>query len=475
MRLTLSFVCILATLALAGCTSNGEGEALLTLAPETPTPGQSSSPQPRATPMMEPTAEVVPTLTLRPTTTPVPTASPVPTFTPAPTATPTPTLPPTPTPTPTLAPTPTPVPTPTLAPTPVPTPTLTPEPIQVAASTPLEGVTREQSPLFSYENEEVFTEVRALVSGQNSFVANFYRELAQEEDGNLFYSPYSLYLAMGVVYAGAAGSTAAEFKDVMGIGASPDRFHRNLNSLDLTLLNDSVRLGEEDTEEAGSRPTLSVANGLWVQDGLEVLPGFLNTVTANYGIGLEQLDFRKSPDGAVEAINRWVDEATQGKIQGAINRDSITEFTSLVVTNAVYFKGDWEDQFREENTTDKPFYRLDGLVVQVPMMFQSNDYSYRLGEGYQAVELPYTSGFSMLVVMPDEGTFEAFEESLTGERLQAIADHLRGGKVILRMPRFKLEYGFSAKQGCSPGTHRRFRPGPCRLPPHCGEAVRLAG
>ena len=309
------------------------------------------------------------------------------------------------------------------------------------------GVTRVQSPLFSYENEAVYSGVRALVSGQNDFVASFYRQLAQEEDGNLFYSPYSLYMAMAVVYAGAGGGTAAEFQEVMGIGAPPDQFHRNLNSLDLTLLNDSVRPGEEDTEAADSRPTLSVANGLWIQDGLEVRPGFLNTVTANYGMGLAQLDFRNSPDGAAAAINQWVDEATQGKIKKLISRESITDDTSLVVTNAVYFKGDWEDQFRKEDTSDQPFYLLDGLVVQVPMLYQSNNYSYRLGEGYQAVELPYTSGFSMLVVMPDEGTFAAFEESLTGERLQAITTSLGGGTVYLKMPRFKLEYDFSAKEG----------------------------
>ena len=322
---------------------------------------------------------------------------------------------------------------------------------QPAAAIPprvLERVTRVQSPLFSYENEEVYSEVRDLVSGQNSFVADFYRQLAKEEEGNLFYSPYSLYTAMGVVYAGAAGNTAAEFEDVMGIGAPPDQFHQNLNSLDLTLLNDSVRPGGEDGEEAGSRPTLSVANGLWIQDGLEVLPGFLNTVTANYGIGLAQLDFRNSPDEAAAAINQWVDEATQSKIMQVISRDAITDDTSLVVTNAVYFKGDWEDQFEEEETTDQPFYLLDGQEVQVPMMFQVNNYGWQVDDGYQAVELPYKGNrFTMLVVMPDEGTFESLEESLTGERLQAITNNLGWGEVILRMPRFKLEHSFSAKEG----------------------------
>ena len=327
-------------------------------------------------------------------------------------------------------------------------------PVPAAFPGSLTGVPRVQAALFSYENEQVYDEVQSLVSDQNTFVADFYRQLAEEEDGNLFYSPFSLYTALAVVYAGAGGNTAVQFQDVMNIGASPDRFHSNLNSLDLTLLNDSVRPGGPGSDEANSPLVLSVANGLWIQDGLEVRPEFLNTVTANYGIGLQQLDFRQSPDAAVKAINDWVDEATQGKIRGVISKDSITKYTSLIVTNAIYFKGDWADQFEKERTIDLPFYLLDGNVVQVPMMFQEADYVYGLGEGFTAVELPYQGyNFDLLVIMPDEGTFEALEESLTGDRLQAIADYMDWypvimdlHPVILGMPRFKLEHRFSAKE-----------------------------
>ena len=317
----------------------------------------------------------------------------------------------------------------------------------VAIPTSLTGAPRLQSPLFSYENQEVYAQVRSLVSDQSTFVADFYRQLAKEEEGNLFYSPYSLYTAMAVVYAGAGGNTATQFQDVMGINASPGQFHSNMNSLDLTLLDDSVRPGEPGSEDVNWLPTLSVANGLWIQDGLEVRREFLNTVTANYGIGLQQLDFREAPDAAVDSINQWVVEATQGKIGGVIGRDSITGDTSLVVTNAIYFKGAWENQFEEESTTDQPFYLLDGNAAQIPMMSQFDDYSRHIGGGYQAVELPYRGyDFDLLIVMPDEGTFETFEESLTGDRLQTITDNLGWGPVALQMPRFKLEHSFSAKK-----------------------------
>lgn len=314
-------------------------------------------------------------------------------------------------------------------------------------SKPLERAPREHFPDRSAWPPTAFEELRATVWAQNGFVADFYRQLAQEADGNLFYSPYSLYLAMGVVYGGARDNTAAEFQEVMGIQKPSAQFHRSLNFLDQTLLEDSLRPGETGSEEQESPPILSVANGLWIQDGLEVLPGFVNTVTTNYGIGLEQLDFQESPDQAVKTINRWVEEATQEKIREIISLDSITGFTSLVVTNAVYFKGKWEYPFEEERTVDGPFYLLGGKVVDVPVMHQSEDYPYWQGDGYQAVWLPYSGeGFDLMVVMPDDGTFEAFEESLTGERLEAMVDNQMWGKVILAMPRFKLEYEFSAKE-----------------------------
>ena len=440
MRLTWISLILLATLFLLGCSSPTP----------TPEPTAIATPPPVVRDGPVPTAPPAP-ITPAPAVDPAPTTAPMRIGAPTPepaasNAPPEPTAAPTPTPTATPLPTPTAIPTPTPAGTQASTPTATPPPVAIPTS--LTGAPRMQGPLFSYENEAVYNEVRSLVSDQNTFVADFYQQLAGEEDGNLFYSPYSLYTAMAVVYAGADGNTAAQFQDVMNIGTASDRFHGDLNSLDLTLLNDSLRPGQAGSDDPYAPPTLSVANGLWIQDGLEVRPEFLNTVTANYGIGLQQLDFREAPDGAVNAINKWVKEETQEKIKEVINRNSISDETSLVVTNAIYFKGDWEDQFDEENTTDQPFYLLDGQVVQAPMMFQREYYGYRLGEGYTAVELPYRGyDFNLLVVMPDEGNFEAFEQSLSGDQLQTISDNLGSGQVVLRIPRFKLEYSFSAKKG----------------------------
>ena len=242
-----------------------------------PTLEATAAAQPAATAMPTPAARAVPTPTATATPMPTPMPQPTPTGTPAPT------------PTPTLVPTPAP-----LA-TPVPTPALTPAPLAPVLAVPLAGAAREARPLFSPENEGVVREVLGLVRRQNSFVPNFHRQLAREEEGNLFWSPYSLYLDMGVVYAGAGAGTAEDFEKALNSGTSPLQFHRNLNSLDLTLRQDSAKPGAA----ADSRPTLSVANGLWIQDGLEVQPEFINTVTANYGVGpgLSHMDFKRPIDG----------------------------------------------------------------------------------------------------------------------------------------------------------------------------------
>ena len=432
MRLAFTSLAALAILTLLACSSptpTPEPRSDATLTPVT----ASNEPLPAAP--SEPT-------TARFTTTPASTTTPRPAATqawetaalPVPTAAP--------------APTSEPIPTPAATPDLVPTPLATSEIAEAAQPVSLEGVARASAPLFSWENQTVYQELGELVSGQNGFVADFYRHLAGEEDGNLFYSPYSLYTALAVVYAGADGNTAAQFSEVMNIGAPPDRFHRNMNSLDLTLLNDSVKPNAGSDEGQGSRPTLAVANGLWIHEGLEVGPSFIDTVTSNYDTGLQQLDFQESPEGAAKTINQWIEEATQGKIKEAVSRKSITDDTVLMVTNAVYFKGDWEDPFEETDTSDLPFYLLDGRAALVPLMYQSNEYSYHIGDEYQAVSLPYVgNNFELLVVMPEEGTFEAFEESLTGESLHNIASHMDRGRVYLHLPRFKLEYDFSARDG----------------------------
>ena len=129
----------------------------------------------------------------------------------------------------------------------------------------------------------------------------------------------------------------------------------------------------------------------------------------------------------------------------ALERDlslaAITPDTRLVLANAIWFAGAWRSTFEPDNTEDGDFTLLDGETVEVPFMRQTEGYLYAEGDGFQAIELPYEgSGFAFTILLPAEGEFEAFEESLDRATLDEIVGEMTDTQVRLQMPRFTFEY-----------------------------------
>ena len=283
------------------------------------------------------------------------------------------------------------------------------------------------------------SEGEELVAGSNEFAFDLYRALATE-DGNLFYSPYSISLALAMTYAGARGETEQEMADTLHFTLPQDRLHPAFNGLDLELA--SRGQGAEGTDEEGFR--LNIANAIWGQEGYSFLERFLDTLAENYGAGLRIVDFEREAEKARVTINDWVADETEGKIRDLIPPGVIDDLTRLVLTNAIYFNAAWLSPFQEPNTEDGPFHTLDGREVQVPMMSQLASFGYAEGEGYQAVELPYDGeALSMVVLLPDAGEFEAFEGRLNADLFSSLAEDLTRRQVVLTMPRFKYESTFS--------------------------------
>jgi serpin B len=176
------------------------------------------------------------------------------------------------------------------------------------------------------------------------------------------------------------------------------------------------------------------------------VPSFLDVLAENYGAGLKILDFITETEASRLAINQWVSDQTEGRIEDLIPKSEITELTRLVLTNAIYFNVAWAYPFDEDMTADGPFYLLDGGQVVVPMMRQTESFNYTKGEGYQAVELLYDGGeLSMVILLPEAGQFEAFEETLNAQQADAIISGLKPARVTLTMPRFEFESEFSLK------------------------------
>ncbi len=283
-------------------------------------------------------------------------------------------------------------------------------------------------------------DLSAVAEGNSAFAFDLYQRLVEEQgDQNLFYSPYSISLALAMTYAGARGETEQQMADAIHYTLPHERLHPAFNALDQAL--ESRGKGAEGKDDKGFR--LNIANAIWGQEGYPFLDAFLDTLAMNYGAGLRVLDFVEAPEKARVTINEWVSEKTEGKIEELIPRGVIGSATRLVLTNAIYFNAAWSTPFQEERTRDGAFHLLDGSEVTVPMMRQTTSYGYAKGEGYQAVELPYDGRqLSMVIVLPKAGEFEAFEGALDAERMSAIVDKLDRQEVALTMPKFEFDAGF---------------------------------
>ena len=256
----------------------------------------------------------------------------------------------------------------------------------------------------------------------NMFALDFYQVLSQE-DANLFFSPYGVYSALGMVYAGAAGETAQEFEDVLRMSQSGEAFHQNLRAL-----NETLASTPDDAYE------FTTANALWARPEFPIEEAFLNLTRDYYGA--EQND---SFDAAT--INAWAAENTNDLITKIVGPGDV-ESADTILTNAVYFLGVWEQAFDEAQTLERPFYGFD-KEYSAPLMTQTLNTLYLENEQMQAVDLAYKGSLSLLMLMPKEtgqAAFEKFEAALDTDFSEFVAG-LAEREVQLLMPKFELELG----------------------------------
>jgi serpin B len=284
------------------------------------------------------------------------------------------------------------------------------------------------------------TALEALVDGNNEFAYDLYKQLSADKEGNFFYSPYSISLALAMTYAGANGQTEEQMAEVLHFLLEDEELHAAFNKLAIEL--NSRNEVPEGSDAQGFE--LNIVNATWGQRGFEFMQAFLDVLAENYDAGIRLLDYEADPEACRQTINQWVSEQTNGRIEDLIPEGAIDEMTRLVLTNAIYFKAAWLHQFNEEYTYDDVFYLEDGSTVTVPMMHQTDRFSYVNGDDYTAIELLYDIyDMSMVIIMPDEGTFDDFESSLTSELVDSIIDSMSSGEVNLTMPKFEFESDFN--------------------------------
>lgn len=270
------------------------------------------------------------------------------------------------------------------------------------------------------------------VKDSNAFAVSLYGQLARQP-GNLFLSPESISTAFAMTYAGARGETASQMARVFHFTLPPDQLQAAMGAL----------LAGMNAKHEGYE--LHVADALWAQRDESFLQNYLDAVQNNYGAGLHQVDFRTQPEAVRNTINHWVEQQTNDKIQNLIGPGVLTPLTRLVLTNAIYFKGDWSKPFLASDTKDEDFHLSGGRTVKTPMMHRTGGYPYYDGGSFQALELPYAGGdLAMVVLLPkDAAGLPALEKSMTGAKLGEWIENLKPAeKVILTLPRFKMTREF---------------------------------
>jgi len=268
-----------------------------------------------------------------------------------------------------------------------------------------------------------------VVAGNTQFALVLYEALRGRE-GNLFFSPFSLSTALAMTYAGARGRTAVEMAGTLRFMIGQPELHGAFAALVQRLQGGGERRAYQ----------LAIANTLWGQTGYGFLPSFVELTQRYYGAGLREVDFAHATEAARSAINTWVEQQTQGRITNLLAPGVLGPLTRLVLTNAIYFKGDWEEPFSRNATRREPFLTSAGGQVTVPMMRRTGWMKYLEADLFQALELPYAGGdLSMLVFLPREaGGLPAFEQTLTDSSLAGWLAKLGWEEVETHLPRFKL-------------------------------------
>jgi len=309
-------------------------------------------------------------------------------------------------------------------------------------SSPLSGGDKPQEAISELSRQDLadypLEELAGLAEGNTAFALDLYQQLASRE-GNLFYSPYSISSALAMTYAGAEGETARQMAAVFHFLEDEDLLHAGFNALDQHL----EGLAELDIpEDQGDPFQLNIANAIWGQKDYHFEQDFLDTLAVNYGAGLRLLDYIQAPEESRQTINQWVSDQTQEKIRDLIPEGAIDSDTRLVLSNAIYFKATWMEPFEESLTENGVFHGLNGEELDVPMMSLGPDASipHYKGDGFQAVALPYLGGqVSMLVLIPDEGSFKEFEGALSSAVLEQVVSEMVYTPVQLLFPKFEFE------------------------------------
>ncbi len=245
-----------------------------------------------------------------------------------------------------------------------------------------------------------------------------------------------------MTYGGARGETAEEMAKTLHFDLANDKLHPAFAAL-------TKEVNGEGKEKRGYQ--LRTANALWGQKGYPFQADFLKLNKDNYGAGLNEVDFKGATEEARKTINAWVEKQTEDKIKELLQKDILKPNSRLVLTNAIYFKGDWASQFKKDRTRPGDFQLGGGKTVKAPLMHQHATFKYLDAGTFQALEMPYVGkDLTMVVLLPKKADGLAdFEKDLAPEKLAGLLGQLRPTDVNVTLPKFRVTAEFALNDALS--------------------------
>jgi serpin B len=275
-------------------------------------------------------------------------------------------------------------------------------------------------------------DMETVVGGDTEFALDLLRLVA--DDGNVFLSPLSITTALGMTEAGARGVTRDEMAAMLHESLADEALHPARGAL-LARVNEVEPL---PSDADGEPLTLRAVNALWLQSGYPVLPSYLDVLSASYDAPARLVDFVGDTEASRVAINEWVAEQTEERIDEMIPEGAVTDLTRLVLTNAVYFLGSWVEPFEPDATVDEMFTLAGGGTVLAPFMHTSGEFTHVEADGFQAVRLPYWGGASMMLILPEGSPQELLASLDAGSLTAARSDARLVSFADLAVPRFEF-------------------------------------
>jgi serpin B len=258
----------------------------------------------------------------------------------------------------------------------------------------LEDINETNSKELEDNNKTILEGLNNVIEANNQFALELYLELIKNDNENIFFSPFSISTALVITY--------------------------------------------ENKENKVYQ--LNTANALWAERNYKFLAEYFSIIEKYYGGNVTNLDFINDPEGSRKIINSWVENQTNNKIKDLIPKGFIDALTRLVITNAIYFKGNWKFQFNEKDTSEQDFYIDTNESVKVPMMYLEEKFNYTNTKEFQILELPYDGDeLSMLILLPKNNNLSTIESSINTKNLTNWKNNLTETKIRIHIPKFKFE------------------------------------